>query len=113
MGHFNGREIHTAGLAFFTDRLMGGPILPLQFYLRDTSEMTAVFRDTDLEMNAAMPRSCEHVAQTAVVKVESNSDWEKRVHNMLCGNQSQAEMKSLFEYSVRNTCIDFKHEYDA
>jgi hypothetical protein len=121
MGRFvTTTEMSTSGLAFATKRLMGGPILPPEWYPSSDAKVSQDLRETNAAMVDTRPDPC------LSVDADTGSAFNEGIRNAMLHQQafnsgreeslfSQQqsvmfdEKESLFAQSCRNMILDAEH----
>lgn len=116
------KEMTTPGLAFNTERLMGGPILPPEWYPSNTANVSQDYRQLNAEMVNTRPDPCVRVDDTSG-SVFNESMRNAMIHQQALENgRSESlfvqsyksagfddEKDSLFAKSIENMILDFEH----
>lgn len=97
MALFNGKEMHTFGLAFNMERHMGGPVLPEEFHPSKVEEH---------EVLSELRKVPELISDTST-KVESDSILREGMRNIMM--QAKTQRETLFHSSLRNKLLDAEH----
>jgi hypothetical protein len=110
MRHFiTSKEMTSPGLAFNTERLMGGPILPPEWYPYNGGKVHDDYR----EMHSAMQNVPEPLTNVdRSLGTEGGSEFNEGIRNAMLHQQALAngEEKSLFAESCRNAILNVEKD---
>ena len=106
MEYFNGKSMTNEGLAFFTERLMGGPVLPPEFFNKDNKQLN----DDQLQQVSMLRRMRDQRGtENAAVKLEVDSAFREGLRHVILGSEPKVDYESLYRSSYRNTVLDIEH----
>ena len=102
--HLSPMEMRREGLAFNTERYMGGHILPPEVF----DDEPETLNNSGREINMAL-RNVPESMSTSVTDDEPQSAFREGMANMILHNRVWCDKSSLFQRAIRNVVFDAEY----